>query len=38
MEMLNGEQPACEECLGTGQCPTCTGTGVIEEYEISFAA
>ncbi len=38
MEMLNGEQPACEECLGTGQCPTCTGTGVVEEYEISLAA
>jgi DnaJ-class molecular chaperone len=38
MEMLNGEQPSCEECLGTGQCPTCTGTGVVEEFEITLAA
>jgi len=38
VEILNGEQPACEECCGSGKCQTCTGTGVVEEREISIAA
>jgi DnaJ-class molecular chaperone len=37
-EVLGGEQPVCEECLGTGQCPTCAGTGIVEEYERKIAA
>lgn len=38
LQLLNGDQPVCEECFGTGRCPTCMGTGVVEEYEISLAA
>jgi hypothetical protein len=37
-EILGGEELPCEECQGTGLCPTCTGTGVIEEYVLSAAA
>jgi DnaJ-class molecular chaperone len=29
-KMLNRDQAACEKCLGTGHCPTCTGTGIAE--------
>ena len=38
MELLNAEQPLCEECQGTGQCPTCDGTGVVEERDLRAAA
>jgi DnaJ-class molecular chaperone len=38
VEMLNGEQPACEECGGTGKCPTCCGAGMLEEPVIRTAA
>ena len=37
LEMLNGKQPACEECCGTGKCGTCAGTGVVAD-EIRMAA
>ena len=38
MELLNAEQPQCEECQGTGRCPTCQGSGVIEERDLRTAA
>ena len=38
MEMLHTDEPACEECRGTGQCQTCAGSGVIEELELGSAA
>jgi hypothetical protein len=37
LELLNGEQPVCEECNGSGQCHTCCGMGVIEETELIAA-
>ena len=38
IEFLNGGPPSCEECYGTGICPTCNGSGVLEEEEIGLAA
>ena len=38
IEFLNGGPPSCEECYGTGICPTCSGSGVLEEDEILLAA
>lgn len=38
IEMLHKEQPACEECSGSGKCQTCAGTGVVEERELRIAA
>ncbi len=38
IELMNVEQPPCEECNGSGQCQTCRGSGVIEEPEIKIAA
>jgi len=38
LEFVNTEQPACEECYGTGQCQTCRGSGMIEDYESKTAA
>lgn len=39
IEILNGEQAACEDCYGTGRCQTCRGTGLVEElFDIRFAA
>ena len=38
IEFLNGGPPSCEECFGTGICPTCNGSGVLEEEEIGLAA
>ena len=38
LELLNVEQPPCEECNGSGRCPTCRGSGVIEELDIKIAA
>ena len=38
IESLSGEQPVCEQCYGSGQCQTCRGSGVVEEYEIISAA
>jgi DnaJ-class molecular chaperone len=37
IEFLNGELSSCEECYGTGLCPTCNGSGVVEE-ELPIAA
>jgi DnaJ-class molecular chaperone len=31
IEFLNGVLSSCEECYGTGICPTCNGSGVLEE-------
>ena len=38
LEMLHTEQPACEECSGTGKCQTCAGSGLVEERELGIAA
>ena len=38
LELLNVEQPPCEECNGSGQCQTCMGKGVVEEPKITLAA
>ncbi len=38
IELLNVEQPSCEECNGSGQCQTCGGTGLIEGPEVKIAA
>jgi DnaJ-class molecular chaperone len=38
VEVLGGEESQCDQCQGTGLCPTCAGTGVIEEYLASAAA
>lgn len=38
MELLNVEQPLCEECQATGRCPSCGGTGVVEERQLRAAA
>jgi len=38
IEFLNGGPLSCEECYGTGMCPTCSGSGVLEEQEICLAA
>ena len=37
IEFLNGGLSSCEECYGTGLCPTCRGTGEVEE-EAQIAA
>jgi hypothetical protein len=28
----------CEECQGTGQCQTCAGMGLLEEYALELVA
>jgi len=38
LDLLNVEQPACEECYGSGQCQTCGGAGIVEEPEVKIAA
>jgi DnaJ-class molecular chaperone len=37
-EVLGGEESPCDQCQGTGICPTCVGIGVIEEFVTSAAA
>jgi DnaJ-class molecular chaperone len=37
-EILGGEESQCDECQGTGRCPTCRGRGVMEEYAETMAA
>jgi DnaJ-class molecular chaperone len=29
---------ACDHCQGTGQCQTCAGMGLLEEYELELVA
>lgn len=37
-EPLTGQLQECDECRGTGRCPTCAGSGLVEEYDVSLAA
>jgi len=37
VDVIGGEAAECAECQGTGECPTCMGSGILEERPISVA-